>query len=282
MIYLIKILTEKYMPVKREGGSLRVKAAGDFGYEEIGGEITINFLRKGVKNVIVPETLEKKPVVRIADGVFKNNTEIESVVFGGGFYNYTPKMLEGCTSIKSLTVSGAYDKALYYLFGDGVSSVPESLSEIRFSENSARFDTTLFKSRQANHTVTHVVDYDKPNFKECRSLKSVVLTDGVNEIGNNAFWSCVSLNRAVIGDGVESIGKWAFYNCETLAEIVIGSSVRRIDEFAFYNCRALKTVFFHGTEKEWNNISVMHGNENLIFAARYYYSEAASGHGDDF
>lgn len=201
------------MPFKIKGGSLRAKAvSGDFGYEEIGGEITLISLRKGVKNVVVPE----------------------------------------------------------------------SLDEIMFSENSASFDNTLFKSKQANHTITHVVNYDNPNFKECRSLKSVVLTDGVKEIGNNAFWSCVSLNRAVIGDGAEGIGKLAFYNCESLAEIVIGRSVKRIDEFAFYNCKALKTVFFHGTEKEWENISIMHGNESLLFAARYYYSEAASEHGDDF
>jgi hypothetical protein len=63
-----------------------------------------------------------------------------------------------------------------------------------------------------------------------------------------------------------------------LKSVVIGSGVTTIGYSAFGNCDSLTSVYYKGTEEDWNNISInynalLDGNEYLINATRYYYRE---------
>ncbi len=47
-----------------------------------------------------------------------------------------------------------------------------------------------------------------------------------------------------------------------------------IGDSAFYWCSNLAEVYYNGTESEWNEIAIVdNGNDSLISATRYYYSE---------
>ena len=46
-----------------------------------------------------------------------------------------------------------------------------------------------------------------------------------------------------------------------------------IDRYAFANCSRVKKVYYKGTIKQWNNISIASDNSYLTSATRYYYSE---------
>ena len=50
-------------------------------------------------------------------------------------------------------------------------------------------------------------------FRECSSLASVVIPDGVTTIGDEAFAGCYNLTSVVIGDNVTKIGYYAFAAC---------------------------------------------------------------------
>ena len=54
--------------------------------------------------------------------------------------------------------------------------------------------------------------------KDCKNtgLTSVVIPDGVTEIGENAFDGCTGLTSIVIPDGVTKIGDHAFGGCTGL------------------------------------------------------------------
>ena len=79
-------------------------------------------------------------------------------------------------------------------------------------------------------------------FKECISLTSVIISDGVKSIGDYAFNDCVSLTSVTIPDGLTSIGEGAFYHCPVLTSIAIPDSVTNIGESAFYYCYDLENV----------------------------------------
>ncbi|BDC96664.1 leucine-rich repeat domain-containing protein [Treponema saccharophilum] len=80
--------------------------------------------------------------------------------------------------------------------------------------------------------------------KECtdKDVESVVIPEGVTEIGGCAFKGCKSLASVEIPSSVTAIGGSAFYGCESLKSVVIPSSVTKIGESAFEGCTSLSSV----------------------------------------
>ena len=65
-------------------------------------------------------------------------------------------------------------------------------------------------------------------FADCKSLRSIVIPDGVTSIGNGAFCGCKSLSSLVFPDSVTSIGHSAFSGCDSLESLVLPESVGNI------------------------------------------------------
>ena len=84
-------------------------------------------------------------------------------------------------------------------------------------------------------------------FERCRSLRKVLLNEGLTRIGAKAFMYCTSLESINIPSTVSKIDDFAFYNCENLREVVMnGDGPHEIghDDCAFVGCRALERVKF--------------------------------------
>lgn len=63
-------------------------------------------------------------------------------------------------------------------------------------------------------------------------LRSIVLTDGIEEIGQFAF-ARSSVSGITIPDGVKDICYGAFYHCDSLAEVILPDTVRMVEPKAF-------------------------------------------------
>ena len=85
-------------------------------------------------------------------------------------------------------------------------------------------------------------DTTAPWGEYCSSIKSVVIGDGVTNIGDGAFYNCARLTSVTIPNSVTEIGSYAFYNCSVLASIAIPDSVTAINSNAFENCISLTSV----------------------------------------
>lgn len=76
----------------------------------------------------------------------------------------------------------------------------------------------------------------------------------MTKIGETAFYRCSRLTNVILSKELVEIGERAFSSCDKLTSITIPSSIRTIGEGIFNYCSKLKTIYFTGTENDWNNI----------------------------
>ena len=74
------------------------------------------------------------------------------------------------------------------------------------------------------------------------NVKSVVIEDGVTNIGKYAFYNCSKLTSITIPEGVTVIEKGAFHGCSSLTSIIIPESVTTIGDGTFSFCSGLTSI----------------------------------------
>ena len=111
--------------------------------------------------------------------------------------------------------------------------------DINYIISNAFKDCISLTSITIGNGVTEIGDYA---FKGCSSLTSTIIPSGVTEIGDGAFQGCSSLTSITIPDSVTSIGGIAFQGCSSLTSITIPDSVTSIGGIAFSGCHNLRNI----------------------------------------
>ena len=74
------------------------------------------------------------------------------------------------------------------------------------------------------------------------SIQRVVLSEGVQSIGNHAFDGFSSLSSINFPEGLQSIGTFAFDDCSSLVSLEFPSTLTTIEQHAFPSCTGLQTI----------------------------------------
>lgn len=86
--------------------------------------------------------------------------------------------------------------------------------------------------------------YDYPDYWNDYKyeIKSIIIENGITNIGRAAFYNFTNLTSVSLPDSLTSIGITAFSNCTNLTYITIPSNVSNIGWGAFYKCTSLNNI----------------------------------------
>ena len=168
-------------------------------------------------------------VSSLGERAFYGCTNLVEVGIGAGATNVTGGLFEGCTGIQRFRV--AEDNP-----------VVSAQDGVLFSKDGKTL--VCFPAGRSGVAVVPdgVERIGNSAFFLCLNLQSVTLPDGLKELGDHAFSDCEALKTVVLPDGVERIGSWAFYYCRKLESVEIPGTVTEIGDHAFAACYALTSV----------------------------------------
>lgn len=145
--------------------------------------------------------------------------------------------------------------------------IPDSITSIESSAFSSCFS---LKSVTMGSGVTYISDR---TFSDCTALETITIGSNVALIGDLAFFDCSSLKSITFPNSVSGIWDQAFEDCASLEIVNIPYGVNEIRDRAFAGCTSLKSVYYYGTEQEWNKIKIGSNNQNLTNAVLLYLGE---------
>lgn len=165
------------------------------------------------------------------------------------------------TETKEATVTGGVGKNLYSV------SIPDSIGYDNINYPITHIGKEAFRSYRGLTTVSlgnclkviednafegcvELVKLGMPNsletikggaFASC-GFSVVEISDGVKEIGENAFSRNSTLNSVKIGKSVTTIGRHAFSECPALTSVTLGENLKFIKTSAFERCTVLSDI----------------------------------------
>ncbi|WP_220124398.1 leucine-rich repeat domain-containing protein, partial [Metamycoplasma hominis] len=97
-----------------------------------------------------------------------------------------------------------------------------------------------------------IKEIDKGAFSWCTNLKEVILNEGLEKIGDEAF-SSTKIESITIPGSVKEIGEYAFSGCENLKEVILNEGLEKIGYGAFagaFNYTKIESITIPGSIKE--------------------------------
>lgn len=273
-------------------------------------------LKDSIENVVI-----ENGVTSIGRYSFYGCTNLTSVAIPDSIFTIGYFAFAACTSLTSITIPDSVVSVSQTTFqgcnamtgiwvDDNNQNYASDSAGVLFDKNK----TTLIKAPGAISgeyvIANNVTSIGDSAFARCTSLTSITIPDSVTSIGDFAFSDCTSLTGIEIPDSVTSIGSAAFQYCTSLTNIAISNSVTKIDtstfqyctnlssitiptsvtkigNSAFDSCDKLETVYFEGSQSQWNAITIGEYrntaivNANIVFAVCEYVNGCcACGKGD--
>ena len=223
-------------------------------------------------SITIPESL-----TTISQRAFSYCTGLTSVSIPESVTAIEFSAFEYCTKLTSITIP------------DNLTSIGGSafigckrLTDIKLHDNIKFFGFQAFHNTGAYNDLTN---WDNGVFYLENYLIASVdsmsedcsVKEGTTMIADDAFLWNDTIRSITIPDSVKSINGSSFFDCDALTTVTMGSSVTNIDGSAFEYCDALADVYYHGTEADWNAITIAEDNEPFINATRHYiYSYSLS------
>ena len=242
----------------------------DYIVDEKTNTVTITGIGTDDGTLIIPETIEGRPVISIADYAFQNNSNLVMIKFPdtisyigkGAFYNCENLIfifgLEKCIELKSIE-----SETFKHCNNLHTIKLPNSITSI--GSYVFQFCGNL-RELSIPNSVTYI---GKAAFSNCLSIKEFKIPQGVTSIEDGTFLGCASMESITLPEGITHIGLEAFSACKKLKFVAIPSTVTTIGDAVFTRCYSLLSIDVAPDNPAYASIDGVLYNKNLTELTAY-------------
>lgn len=214
--------------LKRQNGYL---VYNEFLISVSGNEATIEKYNGNGSSVTIPSTIQDY---------------VDDVPITYTVKKIAPRVFYECSDLRTVSIASTVESIGDYAFGrtaiKEVSLPTANLGKQVFYETSLK---TLHIGGNAPK-IPNKFMYECIGAYSLSSLTKLTFSEGIKEIGVEAFHDCTHLQDIDIPNSVTTIKDSAFKNIISLKNIIFGSNLQLIDNHAFNGCSYLKTCRFKG------------------------------------
>lgn len=209
----------------------------------------------GLKSLDLPEG-----IVSIGYYAFEFCEELVHISLPDSLTTLEHGSLWGCSSLEEITIP---------------SNVNENVGSYIFAGCSA-LKTIIVAPENCTYSAQNGILFSKDESKliyvPLNHDSTFKIPPSVTTIAEYAFRDNPNLTDFVISDNVTTIEGGAFCSCSNLSSITLSDSIMEIGFGAFSDCNTLEDIYYAGTRRQWNKISIDEDNASL-FSAKIHFIE---------
>ena len=180
-----------------------------------------------ITNLMIPETLEGRPVTAVADRAFAGHEDMQKAILPPGITSLGSRAFEGCASLSVLVLPDSLRTV-----GDNPFLGCAELTDLLLAPDHPwlALENGLLYAREDKRLICATAAYGET---------SCVLPEDLAAIGGYAFAGQEQLTAVTIPAGVVRIGANPFVDCKRLAQIVLApeQTALRLDHGVLFSAR---------------------------------------------
>ncbi len=150
----------------------------------------------------------------------------------------------GCSALKTVIVDeqnpyySTQDGVLYNKDKTEVLFFPPNLLNVTIADTVTKIGPSAFGGKQTGIPELDLTNYDSIGAYAFSNsgITTITIPGSVKVIPEGMFYNCASLSSVIIEEGVTEIGTYAFGGCVSLRSITLPSSLKKIGDNAFTSC----------------------------------------------
>lgn len=221
-------------------------------YKEVDTGYIITGYKGSVRDLVIPDEFNGKPVIEIKDFFIDTPDNIRTISIGKNIETIGIWAFYNCTSLNSFSVSEenenfkAIDGVVFSKSGDTLHFYPDAHNvEEKYLADKKLGD----EFEGVNYVIPEGTKTIGANaFFHNMFVKSVVFPDSVTVIEKNAFLGCEKMQSVKMSANLKVLSSHALYKCSMLKEITLPATLEEVGDYAMFDCNSMEHVYMQGAE----------------------------------
>ena len=227
-----------------DGWVVECSTSGDINLAGIRGIANGSFRdQTGLTSIVIPEG-----VTTIGDSAFSGCTKLTSVALPNSLTHIGDSAFSGCTTLNEITIPNSVtsidDGAFFGCSKLELVTIPGNVTHVgnAFGSSVSREFHILIPNVNnwaavwCTNGINDRLSGVRRIFENNEEVRNLSIPNDVTNVGRHAFSGFCGLTSIVIPDSVTSIADYAFHSCSSLASVTIPASTTMIGSDAFIGC----------------------------------------------